>query len=129
MLFACELECSFNNTNPEISAMIQEVKGNITSEKLQEQGRIHKKEKLEIYGYFIEKSDYVEELLSQITGVKTDIDKADSKEIQEGKTGFEDCIDDDKTRLSSVKSATNETKDNVIGDESKENTSDEQSFE
>lgn len=35
---------------------------------------------------------------------------------EKGKNGFEDCIEDDRTTLSSVQSTTQDTKDNVLGD-------------
>lgn len=52
-----------------------------------------------------------------------------SIQLQNGKDGFEDCLDDDKTRLSSMQSATRTTRTNVLEDVNVEHTNDEQNLE
>lgn len=55
-----------------------------------------------------------EEFYTKVSGMITE--RIRTRKIQKGKDGFEDCIEDDKTRLSNVQSATRTTKNNVLGD-------------
>lgn len=55
-----------------------------------------------------------EEFYAKVSGMITE--RIRTRKIQKGKDGFEDCIEDDKTRLSNVQSATRTTKNNVLGD-------------
>lgn len=52
-----------------------------------------------------------------------------SRQVQRGKDGFSDCIEDDKTRLSNMQNATRTTRNNVLGDVNIEHTNDEQNLE
>ncbi len=50
-------------------------------------------------------------------------------EQKRGKDGLEDCLDDDKTRLSIMQNATRTTRNNILGNENIEHTNDEQNLE
>ena len=51
-----------------------------------------------------------------------------SIQLQNGKDGFADCIEDDRTRLSNMQNATRTTRNNVLVDINIEHTNDEQNF-
>lgn len=68
-----------------------------------------------------------EEFYAKVSGMITE--RIRSRQIQRGKDGFTDCIEDDKTRLSNMQNATRTTRNNVLGDVNIEHTNDEQNLE
>ena len=57
------------------------------------------------------------------------IDRIRARQVQKGKDGFADCIEDDKTRLSNMQNATRTTRNNVLEDINGENTNYQQNLE
>lgn len=68
-----------------------------------------------------------EEFYAKVSEMITERIRA--RQIQKGKDGFTDCIEDDKTRLSYMQNATRTTRNNVLGDVNIEHTNDEQNLE
>ena len=52
-----------------------------------------------------------------------------ARQSQKGKNGFEDCLEDDRTRLSNMQDAIRTTRNNVLGNVNIEHTNDEQNLE
>jgi len=68
-----------------------------------------------------------EEFYAKVSGMITE--KIRARQVQKGKDGFADCIEDDKTRLSNMQNATRTTRNNVLGDVNIEHANDEQNLE
>ena len=68
-----------------------------------------------------------EEFYAKVSGMITE--RMRTRQIQKGKDGFADCIEDDKTRSSNMQNATRITKNNVLGDVNIEHSNDEQNLE
>lgn len=68
-----------------------------------------------------------EEFYAKVSEMITERIRA--RQIQKGKDGFTDCIEDDKTRLSYMQNATRTTRNKVLGDVNIEHTNDEQNLE
>ena len=68
-----------------------------------------------------------EEFYAKVSGMITE--RIRTRQIQKGKDGFADCIEDDKTRSSNMQNATRITKNNILGDVNIEHSNDEQNLE
>lgn len=76
-----------------------------------------------IYNPHIENEDFYAKVSEMIT------ERIRTRQGQKGKDGFEDCIEDDKTKLSDMQNATRTVKNTILGDATIEQTNDEQNLE
>ncbi len=76
-----------------------------------------------IYNSHIGNEDFYAKVSEMIT------ERIKARQSQKGKNGFEDCLEDDRTRLSNMQDATRTTRNNVLGNVNIEHTNDEQNLE